>query len=798
VRLLPVCALALVTSIAVAREPETADQRATEANITRATTSFLASSQLAHHPLDTQVAGKLLDRYMDALDGTRSLFLRSDLVRLGLDELGRLRDTLAERTTVEGDTEAARVLFSCYLDRLRQQVAFDTRLLRGGHLTFEGQDRAPLDRKHADRPADLAAAEELWRQQLRAEFLEEKLAAKPPRDIAAALIRRHQQHLKTMTELGEDDVLELYLDALAHVYDPHSDYLSRQSMESLSITTNLSLVGIGVTLAMVDGECTIRELIPGGPAALSGALKEGDHIVAIAQNGMPPDEVTGAPLKHIVAMVRGPKGSVVTLTVLSAAGARKLVRLTRAEVRLEDQEAKARLVEWPRAGAQPLRLGVVELPSFYSGSSDGDDVKGRGLAPARSFLSRGKDIEGRGPVDDVRRFLGRSAAALPSCLPGGDDGGPGIAADVKRFLARSGAVLPTCPPVVNDDGGRGAAADVARLVAKLQAEQIEGLVLDLRRNPGGSVQEAVDLAALFIGDGPVVQTRDASNAIDVKARRGASVRYTGPLVVLTSRFSASASELVAGALQDYGRAVVVGDPATFGKGTVWTTTPLAGVMDQAGLSHAFDPGALKVTIKKFYRPSGASTQLRGVGSDIVIPATSGVLPVGESQLNDPLPWDAVSATGFRPYGQLAPYLGPLRAASELRVATDPAFVELRPEIARLKTRFDDNSVSLNEAERRRERADQKAFQKEIAREVQAREAGLPVYEITVKAAGQPGLPERLTGLAKRAKTGAVSKAGADADETASARAADALVLYEALHIVADFVDLLTGPSHWGG
>jgi carboxyl-terminal processing protease len=559
---------------------------------------------------------------------------------------------------------------------------------------------------------------------------------------------------------------------------------------------NLSLVGVGVTLAVVDGLCTIREVVPGGPAALSGALKEGDRIVAIAQDGKPPVEVTGAPLNHIVAMVRGPKGSVVTLTVLPATGARKLVRLTRAEVRLEDQEAKARLVELPRAGAQPLRLGVVELPSFYS--SD-DVVKGRGLAPVRSFLSRGKDVEGRGPVDDVKRFLGRSAAALPSCLPdGNDDGGGGTATAVARSLARSAALLPSCPPGGSDDGGRGAAADVARLVAKLQAEQIEGLVVDLRRNPGGSLQEAVDLAALFIGGGPVVQTRDANNAIDVRAGRGASVRYSGPLVVLTSRFSASASEIVAGALQDYGRAVVVGDPSTFGKGTVQTITPLAGVMDQAGLSHAFDPGALKVTISKFYRPSGASTELRGVESDIVIPATSGVLPVGESQLNDPLPWDTVPATGFRPYGQLAPYVGALRAASEQRVATDPAFVELRPEIARLKTRFDDNSVSLNEAERRRERADQKAFQKAIAGEVQAREADLPVHEITVKAAGQPGLPERLTGLAKPANGGAASKAHADAAETASARAADALVLYEALHIMADFVDLLTRTSHWGG
>ena len=804
VRLPSVCALALLTAIATARG-ETADQRATEANITRATASLLARSQFSHHPVDTQMAGKLLDRYMDALDRTRSLFLHSDLVRLDLDELGPLRDTLAERTRVDGDTQAARILYHCYLERLRQQVAFDTRLLRGGHLTFDGQDRAPLDRRNADRPADLAAAEELWRQQLRAEVLEERLAAKPARDIAATLIRRHQQHLKTMTELRDDEVLELYLDALAHVYDPHSDYLSKLSMETQGAKLNLSLVGIGVTLAMVDGLCTIREVVPGGPAALSGALKEGDHIVAIAQDGKPPVEVTGASVNHVVAMVRGPKGSVVTLTILPATGARKLVRLTRAQVRLEDQAAKARLVEWPRAGAQPLRLGIVELPSFYS-VADVAVARGRGLAPVRSYLARDKDIEGGGPVDKVRRFLGRSANAVPSCLPDGDDeGSGGTGADVARVarsLTRSAALLPTCPPSSGkDDGPQGAAADVARLVARLEAEHIEGLVLDLRRNPGGSVREAVDIAALFIGSGPVAQTRDVSNAIGVAASTGAGARYAGPLVVLTSRFSASASEILSGALQDYGRAVVVGDPSTWGKGTAWSMTPLAGVMDQAGLSHAFDPGAVNVTFEKFYRPSGASTQLRGVEPDIVIPATSGVLPVGEAQLNDPLPWDTVPpATRFVPLGQLAPTVGALRAASEQRVASDPSFVDLRSEMARLKARLDDNSVSLNEVERRRERADQQAFQKAFAAEVEAREAALPVYEMTAKAAANWGPPGPATSLIKPANPGAAAKAAADADpaEPTSARAAEALVLDEALHILADFVEMLAGPSHWGG
>jgi carboxyl-terminal processing protease len=699
----------------MARGPETADPRATEANITRVTTLLLARSQLAHHPLDTQLAGKLLDRYTDALDGTHSLFLRSDL-----DELAPLRATLAQKTRVEGDTQPAHVIFARYLERLRQQVAFDTQLLRASHFSFEGHDSAPFAREHAERPADLAAAHELWRQQLRAEYLEEKLATKPTRDIPTALIRRHEQQLKTMSELGNDEVLEIYLDALAHVYDPHSDYLDKESTESLSISMNLSLFGIGASLGMEDGLCTIRELVPGGPAALSGALKPGDRIVAVAQDGRAPVDVSSMPLTRIVAMIRGPKGSIVTLTILPAAGARKTVRLTRAEVKLEDQQAKARLVELPRASDKPLRLGVIDLPSFYSGSEHG--------------------------------------------------------------------------------GRQGATADVARLLAKLEAEKVDGLVLDLRRNGGGSLQEAVDMTALFVGGGPVVQTRDANNAIEVDVDKGATARYTGPLVVLTSRFSASASEIVAGALQDYGRAVVVGDPSTFGKGTVQTIMPLGPVMDEAGLSHAFDPGALKLTVGKFYRPSGASTELRGVASDIVIPAVSGVLPVGESKLDDPLPWDTVPAAPFRPFGEVAPHLPALRDASARRVAADPGFAELRPQIARLKSHLDEDSMSLNEAQRRRDRAEEKAFEKAIAAKAEAEEASVPAYEITVKAAGLPGLPPRLTSLAKPASGAAPPKADADADaaETAGARAADGLVLNEALHILADYVGLLARPSGAGG
>jgi carboxyl-terminal processing protease len=322
---------------------------------------------------------------------------------------------------------------------------------------------------------------------------------------------------------------------------------------------------------------------------------------------------------------------------------------------------------------------------------------------------------------------------------------------------------------------------------------VQGVVLDLRRNGGGSLQEAINLGALFVGGGPIVQTRDAKGDVEVGTAGGAPARYTGPLVVLTSRFSASASEIVAGALQDYGRALVVGDTSTFGKGTVQAITPLAPVMKSAGLAHAFDPGALKVTIAKFYRPSGASTELRGVASDIVIPSASGVLPVGESKLVDPLPWDTIAPAHFTVRAEVAPYLAGLRDASSRRIAAEPAFKDLRQQIARLESRIADNTISLNEAERRRESALDKLIEKSIASEAKVEESGIPSYEITVKDAASAGLPPRAPSLVKRATDRRASGDDAKDAKADEAALADGLVLDESLHILADYVSLRGHP-----
>jgi carboxyl-terminal processing protease len=685
------------TSVAVGAPPAraTADAKTTDANITRLTAGMLEQSQLAHHPFDGQLAGTVLDRYLDALDGSRSLFLQSDV-----DEFARYRATLAQATRAAGDTSAARAIFARYLQRLSEETAYDTYVLQTAKFEFTGHDSYSFDRENAKRPATAAEARTLWWQLLRAQYLQEKLNDKRPDQIVSTLTRRHTQALTTMKSLSSDEVLEIYLDTLAHVYDPHSDYLGHEQMESLSIAMNLSLFGIGASLESEDGACKVRELVPGGPAARSGLLKPGDRIVAVAQAGKPPVDIVNMPLMRAVQLIRGPKGTTVTLTLVPAGpagAATKTAALVRDEITLEDQQAKAR---------------IVDLPSFYADMGGGHR--------------------------------------------------------------------------------RSATADVSRLLEKLEAEHVRGVVLDLRQNGGGSLEEAISLTGLFIRKGPVVQTRGADGKVVVDEDTDPAVLYDGPLVLLTSRFSASASEILAGALQDYGRAIVVGDSSTFGKGTVQNIVPLAAYMDQVGLGHAYDPGALKITTSKFYRPSGASTQLRGVKADLVLPSPSDLSEVSEASLKDPLPWDVVPPAPYERLNRVEPYVAGLRERSDRRRATDKPFAEMVNDMARLKKSVVSKSVSLNEAQRRQEMAESKAREAELVKDERAlRATGLTTYEITLKNAALPGLPSPVAAT----KSAPADDKARDRDSDAKVRSAtDDIILNEGVRILADYVDVLNPPA----
>ncbi len=691
------------------------DQPTTEANITRLTTDILERSQFAHHPLDAELAGKFLDGYLDSLDGNRSLFLASDLT-----ELAPYRATLAQATRAAGDTSAARAILARYLMRLEQQTSYATESLKTGTFDFTGNDAYSLDREHAERPRDLAAARELWRQQLRAEYLQEKLADAPPEKVVETLTHRYAERLATMKGLDKEEVLDIYLNALAHVYDPHSDYLGHEEMESLSIQMNLALFGIGAALESNDGACEIRSLVPGGPAARSGVLKPGDRILAVAQLGKAPVEIKNMPLSRTVELIRGPKGTPVTLTILPDGApdgsVPKIVPLVRDEIKLEDEQASAHILDLQAAKGPALRLGVLDLPSFYADMGDGPESEHRSVTK-----------------------------------------------------------------------------DVARLLAKLKTEKVQGVVLDLRHNGGGSLNEAISLTGLFIHVGPVVQTRDPNGAIHVGVDDDQTEQWDGPLVVLTSRFSASASEILTGALKDYGRALIVGDSSTFGKGTVQSVLPLAKIMDDAGLAHSYDPGALKVTIQKFYRPDGASTQLRGVVSDIILPSTSDFSDVSESAMKNPLPWDTVPPAPHEQSNDVEPYLARLQQASKARVETQKAFAYLGDDIARLRANLAKKSVSLNEAERRQDIADSKARQAEREQaNNQLRAARPKAYAITLKNVDSPGLPPATTLTdddAEHANSAPTTKHSLQ-DRKSDLAATEDIILDEAVHILADYTNLL--------
>ena len=302
-----------------------------------------------------------------------------------------------------------------------------------------------------------------------------------------------------------------------------------------------------------------------------------------------------------------------------------MVTLIRDEIKLEDSEAKAKLVEFPDG----KRIGVIDLPSFYATVN-----------------------------------LGNASQTTP----------------------------------------KSTTADVTKLINRLKAEKVSGIVIDLRSNPGGSLEEAIKFTGLFIKSGPVVLARNPDNQVQVDSDPDPEQLYDGPLAVMINRFSASAAEIAAAALQDYGRALIVGDISTHGKGTVQDLNPLKPYMLSADSGGSNDPGTIKITIRKFYRVSGASTQLKGVEPDIVLPDVLNYsTQVGEVSLENPLPWDTIQPASYEKFNLVQPWLAALKARSDGRIATNQDFIYVKQDIDQFVKMQADKTASINEHETLKER-----------------------------------------------------------------------------------------------
>jgi len=535
--------------------------------------------------------------------------------------------------------------------------------------------------------------------------------------IFEKLSNRYQRNLRFFREWDNDDVLQTYLNALAHVYDPHSDYFGAAAAENFAIGMNLSLFGIGAQLSFTDGYCTLEKLFPGGPAAKSGKLEEKDRIVGVAQGDGPFVDVVEMNLNKTVRLIRGEKGTTVRLAVIPPVetSPRRELTLIRDEIKLEDQAAKGKIIDLPNADGKTTRLGMIDLPSFYA------------------------------PLD------GKSKSQ-------------------------------TSP-------------DVEKLLKKFVEEKVDGVILDLRRNGGGSLEEAIKVTGLFIKEGPVVQVRLPDGRKMVHKDLDGEAAYGGPLLVMTSRFSASASEIVAGALQDYGRAVLVGDSATHGKGTVQNLNPLRRWVTPATPSATNDPGEVKMTISKFYRAGGASTQLKGVLPDIVLPSWLNYSKdIGEAALENALPWDTISPARFTKLDLVDPFLPELARRSNERVNVSREYAYVREDIERFRKRQEDKTISLNEQERLHEKdADEQREKLRNKERLARQEPDMTVYDITLKLADQPGLPSPVAKTnALTAKISAnVTTQKSDEDEAEDEKPpAQDTALQEAQHILVDYIGLL--------
>ncbi|MFA6561135.1 MAG: carboxy terminal-processing peptidase [Verrucomicrobiia bacterium] len=690
------------------------------AAVTALAVKLFDHAHYSHHKLDAESASRFLMRYVEALDYNRLFFLQSDL-----KEFDSYLATLPDQTRA-GDVQPGFDIFARYQQRIAEAVALAKESLKQPP-NFDSNGTIQIDRSKAPWPTDEAERAKLWRARVQYDLLQESLnkTKTKPDEALNVLTRRYDRMLRSMREMDAGDVLEFYLNALCHAYDPHSDYLGASQLKDFEIGMRLSLFGIGAVLRSEDGYAKIVSLVPGGPADLDKRLKPDDRIVAVGEGDQPPVDVMDMKLTKVVEHIRGAKGTKVKLTVIPASAAdsseRKVITIVRDEVKLTEQQAKAKVVELPATGDTPAkRLGVIDLPSFYA---DTDKIR----SGETNYVSSTRHV--------------------------------------------------------------------SILIEKLKAQKVDGIVLDLRRNGGGLLDEAVALAGLFIKEGPIVQIKDPRDRIQVLRDEDPSVTYDGPLVVLTSHVSASASEILAAAMQDYGRALVVGDSKTFGKGTVQTMLSLS-----AWLQDVPNPGALKLTTQKFYRVAGGSTQNRGVIPDIIMPSLYDIREIGESSLNNAMPYDEVQPAPHLNFGAFNGKLTELRQRSLLRVATEHEFTYLNEDIARLKQQLKEGTVSLNKAKRLEEK--KATTERDAARKKERLARKAPELKFTDIAVGATNAVASVTApRAMRSAAAAAKPVGHDADAPdATDEESDVKepvtdpLLNESLAVLRDLVVFATPPS----
>ena len=592
--------------------------------------------------LNDSISSLILDRYIKALDPSKYYFLASDI-----KEFEQFRNNLDDDLR-NGDLSAPFYIFNVYLKRYNEWVAFSLLNVKN-KFDFSGNDKYVYDREKMPWVTSRAALNEVWQKRLKYELINLQIAGTDNTKNVETLTKRYQNLKSQVAKVNNQDVFQTLMDAFTESIDPHTNYFNPTNATAFNEDMARSFDGIGARLSLENEVVKISEIIPGGPAFKSKQLNSGDRIVAVAQGNGEFEDIVGWRIDNSVSKIKGPKGTTVRLKVIPAgqdlSSKPVIISLVREKIILEDQSAK-KSVKTIQQNGKAYKIGLITVPAFY--------------------------------------------------------------ADFKAASA-------------GDPNYKSTTRDVRLLIDTLKnRDKVDAIMMDLRANGGGSLVEAIDLTGLFINRGPVVQVKDLKGRIDVSEDTNPGVAWDGPFAVMVDRLSASASEIFAGAIQDYGRGIVIGTQ-TYGKGTVQSSIDLNKLLNPSMLQRlaslinktavvkgeaakeAPQLGQINLTMAKFYRVNGSSTQHKGVMPDVVFPSIYPLDKIGEDTEASALPWDVIPKSNFTPVADLTTLKTELVNRHKARMEQSTDYKLLVQDIADMQKRDKETAVTLNQAKLKAER-----------------------------------------------------------------------------------------------
>ncbi len=687
-----VCSLLLSLPLSACRA---ADNSPAPGTIGLSVAKALEQLHYTRHQLDDGVSDRLLKLYLDTLDYNKLFFTQKDI-----DEFNDKYDHQLDDAIFNADLQPAYTIYDRYLKRVEERVGKIKTSLKSDKFDFDGNGTIELSRQKSPWPKDDADADRIWHDRIENELLTENLTDQAAAEKADADKDKGKEKDKDAAkkehESPEMRITKRYDRLLRTLHEQTKEDETKYFLNALALAYDPH--SEYMSPSEMDNFSIQMRLSLIGIGAMLRKEDEYSKIIELVPGG---PAAVGGKLKVDDRITGVAQGNEAFEDVV--------------DMKLDKVVEKIRGKKGSTVRLQVIPAGTTDMSKREIISIVRDEVK---------------LTEGEARAEIIEK---------PNAQGGVDKLGwitlPGFYAEMER--TRSGKSKSTT-------------ADVRRLLDRLNKEGITGLVMDLRRNGGGSLDEAIKLTGLFIKKGPVVQSKDYNKKTEVMSDTDPDITYGGPMVVLTSHLSASASEIFAGALQDYGRATVVGDKNTFGKGTVQTLFEVGRLMSPFGFKQA-DAGALKLTISKFYRPSGQSTQLKGVESDVVLPSRYAHLEVGEDALKYPLGYDTVAKADYEKWNGPQPDLEDLRAKSSARVKNDPEFRYLQQDIDRMESRIKENTLSLNKDERQKQLAADKKRVEDIKAERLARHIDKPVtYALTLADVDKPKL-ERVAAAVDKKK-----------------------------------------------